>query len=53
MTGCNFPAYPFENQAETEGFGRMANRMGYEVIGLPNYVPQPREIQLTTGCLAC
>jgi len=37
--GCNFPAYPFENQAETEGFGRMANRMGYQVIGLPNYVP--------------
>jgi hypothetical protein len=36
--GCNFPAYAFENQAETEGFGRMANRMGYEVIGLPNYV---------------
>ena len=36
--GCNFPAYPFENQAETEGFGRMANRMGYQVIGLPNYV---------------
>ena len=37
-TGCNFPAYAFENQAETEGFGRMANRMGYEVKGLPNYV---------------
>lgn len=37
-SGCNFPAYPFENQAETEGFGRMANRMGYEVVGLPNYV---------------
>ena|SRR5579871_4207901 len=36
--GCNFPPYPFENQAETEGFGRMANRMGYEVTGLPNYV---------------
>jgi len=37
-SGCNFPSYPFENQAETEGFGRMANRMGYEVVGLPNYV---------------
>ncbi|GAO48456.1 N-glycosyl-transferase [Saitoella complicata NRRL Y-17804] len=37
-SGINFPAYAFENQAETEGFGKMANRAGYEVIGLPNYV---------------
>lgn len=37
-TGINFPAYPFENQAETEGFAKMAKRAGYEVYGLPNYV---------------
>ena len=37
-SGANFPAYAFEHQCETEGFGRMANRMGYDVIGLPNYV---------------
>ena len=37
-TGINFPAYAFENQAETEGFARMAKRAGYQVIGLPNYV---------------
>jgi hypothetical protein len=37
-TGINFPAYAFENQAETEGFAKMANRAGYEVVGLPNYV---------------
>jgi hypothetical protein len=37
-SGCNFPAYAFEHQCETEGFGKMANRMGYDVIGLPNYV---------------
>lgn len=37
-TGINFPAYAFENQAETEGFAKMAKRAGYEVIGLPNYV---------------
>lgn len=36
--GINFPAYAFENQAETEGFAKMAKRAGYEVIGLPNYV---------------
>ncbi|EYE97887.1 ANP1/MMN9/VAN1 family protein [Aspergillus ruber CBS 135680] len=37
-TGINFPAYAFENQAETEGFARMAKRAGYQVFGLPNYV---------------
>lgn len=38
LSGINFPAYAFENQAETEGFARMAKRAGYQVIGLPNYV---------------
>lgn len=37
-SGINFPAYAFENQAETEGFARMAKRAGYQVFGLPNYV---------------
>ncbi|KAK6524298.1 hypothetical protein TWF694_005951 [Orbilia ellipsospora] len=37
-SGINFPCYAFENQAETEGFARMAKRAGYQVIGLPNYV---------------
>ncbi|KAM3072278.1 hypothetical protein ACMFMG_009089 [Clarireedia jacksonii] len=37
-SGINFPAYAFENQAETEGFAKMAKRAGYKVIGLPNYV---------------
>lgn len=37
-SGVNFPAYAFENQAETEGFAKMAKRAGYEVVGLPNYV---------------
>ena len=36
--GINFPAYAFENQAETEGFGKMARRAGLGVVGLPNYV---------------
>lgn len=36
--GINFPSYAFENQAETEGFGKMAKRAGYQVIGLPNYI---------------
>jgi hypothetical protein len=25
-------------QAETEGFAKMAKRAGYKVVGLPNYV---------------
>ena len=37
-TGINFPCYAFENQAETEGFAKMAKRAGYQVFGLPNYV---------------
>lgn len=37
-SGINFPCYAFENQAETEGFAKMAKRAGYEVVGLPNYV---------------
>ncbi|EAA31570.3 glycosyltransferase family 62 protein [Neurospora crassa] len=37
-SGINFPCYAFENQAETEGFAKMAKRAGYQVIGLPNYV---------------
>lgn len=36
--GINFPCYAFENQAETEGFAKMAKRAGYSVFGLPNYV---------------
>ena len=36
--GINFPCYAFENQAETEGFAKMAKRAGYKVVGLPNYV---------------
>jgi hypothetical protein len=38
VSGINFPCYAFENQAETEGFAKMAKRAGYQVIGLPNYV---------------
>ena len=38
VVGINFPCYAFENQAETEGFAKMAKRAGYGVYGLPNYV---------------
>lgn len=37
-SGAHFPGFAFMNHAETEGFGKMARRMGYRVVGLPNYV---------------
>ncbi|QID87038.1 Mannan polymerase I complex van1 subunit [Saccharomyces pastorianus] len=35
--GVQFPAFTFENHAETEAFGKMAKKMGYRVGGLPHY----------------
>lgn len=35
--GVHFPAFSFERHAETEGFGKMARRMGFSVVGLPHY----------------
>lgn len=35
--GINFPAFTFENHAETEAFGKMARKMGFRVGGLPHY----------------
>lgn len=36
--GAMFPAFPFYHLIETEGFAKMAKRLGYEVFGLPNYL---------------
>lgn len=35
--GVSFPAFTFENHAETEAFGKMARKMGFKVGGLPHY----------------
>jgi mannan polymerase II complex ANP1 subunit len=35
--GVHFPAFSFERHAETEGFGKMARRMDFSVVGLPHY----------------
>ncbi|KAL4787892.1 Anp1-domain-containing protein [Aspergillus varians] len=35
--GVHFPAFSFEKHAETEGFGKMARRLGFSVVGLPHY----------------
>lgn len=36
-SGANFPAYNYRHAIETEGFAKMAESMGYEAYGLPNY----------------
>jgi mannan polymerase II complex ANP1 subunit len=36
-SGVHFPAFSFEKHAETEGFGKMAKRMQFSVVGLPHY----------------
>jgi mannan polymerase complexes MNN9 subunit len=35
--GAMFPAFPFYHLVETEGFAKMARRLGYTCWGLPNY----------------
>lgn len=36
-SGVHFPAFSFEKHAETEGFGKMARKMEFSVVGLPHY----------------
>lgn len=35
--GAMFPPFAFYHLIETEGFAKMARRLGYEAFGLPNY----------------
>ena len=35
--GAMFPAFSFYHLVETEGFAKMAKRLGYSVFGLPDY----------------
>lgn len=36
--GAMFPPFPFYHLMETEGFAKMAKRLGYQAWGLPNYL---------------
>lgn len=40
--GAMFPAFPFYHLIETEGFAKMAKRLGWHPTGLPNYKVSPR-----------
>ena len=35
--GAMFPPFPFYHLIETEGFAKMAQRLGWKAFGLPNY----------------
>lgn len=35
--GAMFPSFPFYHLIETEGFAKMAKRLGWQPYGLPNY----------------
>lgn len=35
--GAMFPPFPFYHLIETEGFAKMAKRLGWQAVGLPNY----------------
>ena len=49
--GAMFPAFPFYHLVETEGFAKMAKRLGYSVFGLPDYfVSHPGLCLLGIGC---
>lgn len=37
-SGAMFPAFTFENHAETEAFGKLVKRMDMKIGGFPNYV---------------
>ena len=39
--GAMFPPFPFYHLIETEGFAKMARRLGWESWGLPNYFVSP------------
>ncbi|KAK9243765.1 Anp1-domain-containing protein [Lipomyces tetrasporus] len=36
--GAMFPSFPFYHLIESEGFAKMAKRLGYQSYGLPNYL---------------
>lgn len=53
--GAMFPPFPFYNLIETEGFAKMARRLGHQPFGLPNYLvsfcfPYPQRPSHRANC---
>lgn len=46
--GAMFPPFPFYHLIETEGFAKMAKRLGWAATGLPNY-----KVSKPFSCLMC
>lgn len=44
--GATFPAFPFYHLLESEGFAKMARRLGYTCWGLPQYLVRPLTARL-------
>lgn len=42
--GAMFPPFAFYHLIETEGFAKMAQRLGWKAYGLPNYYVSPRTL---------
>lgn len=49
--GAMFPPFPFYHLIETEGFAKMARRLGWKSWGLPNYFVGLPYASLTTDIL--
>lgn len=50
--GATFPAFPFYHLLESEGFAKMARRLGYQCWGLPQYlVLYQAKRELTFRCI--
>lgn len=44
--GAMFPPFPFYHLIETEGFAKMARRLGWKSYGLPNYFVRTSDLYL-------
>lgn len=49
--GAMFPPFPFYHLLETEGFAKMASRLGWNSYGLPNYRVRISIFVLRSGLL--
>lgn len=49
--GAMFPPFPFYHLIETEGFAKMARRLGWKSYGLPNYYVSLFSLELTRQSL--
>lgn len=47
--GAMFPPFPFYHLIETEGFAKMAKRLGWQATGLPNYKVRLTQLGFTTN----